>query len=77
MTNASPKLSEVPKMQVMMDFPDALRECCLGGKKVRRVSWPVEEWSYTNGAHLMIHRNGDHTWIVQDGDYLAEDWVTI
>ena len=59
-----------------MDFCDAMREA-IAGKKIRRAEWPEGEYGFTKDGTLMIHKDGDHQWIIKDGDWLSNDWLVI
>ena len=64
--------------QTSMKFPQAI-EMLIGGAKIRREEWlDKEEYGLLKESFLMIHR-GDkfHTWIVSEGDLMAQDWVII
>ncbi len=63
-----------------MDFYDALR-AILDGERVMRLEWPgPEHYCLMYNHRLHIHRPDDgklHPWIIQDGDMMGEDWVTL
>jgi len=61
----------------MMSFPDAIREI-ISGRKVTRLEWNNTDCGLLKDGYLMINRNGFfHQWLVNDGDLLALDWVTL
>ncbi len=60
-----------------MNFPDAIREI-INGKKVTRVSWGNKDYCFLKGEWLTIFTKGNfHTWLINDGDLLAEDWIVV
>lgn len=74
----SPLPSEESAVETPIAFPFAI-EMLIGGKKIRRKEWESEdEYGLLKDNFLMIHRNDKfHTWIVSEGDLLAQDWVVI
>ena len=73
-------LTPIPREQgksITMDFPDAIRE--IGrNKKVRRMSWPEEDYGLLNDGWLSIYTKGKfHTWSVSDGDFEGQDWYVV
>lgn len=60
---------------IEMSFPDAMA-AVIKGSKVRRTTWPGEEYGSLKDGFLTIFKNGSfHRWIVNDGDLMATDWV--
>ena len=50
------------------------------GKEIRRKSWPEGEYGYldiSESPYLMIFREAEHTWLVNDGDITGDDWEII
>ena len=78
MENQSPVPQTVKQNKVEMPFYDAVR-CMMEGAKVTRVEWnDVNEYGCMKDGLLMIHTKGnDHKWIVQEGDWIAKDWVIV
>lgn len=74
----SPLPKESRKLEVLVAFPEAIR-ALIGGQKIRRKDWSdAEEFCLLKDTFLMIHRNGAfHTWIVSEGDLMAQDWMII
>lgn len=70
----SKETSPLPPKQ--MDFSDAIREL-MNGKKIRRQVWPVDEHGFFQDGFLNIARNGNHRWIISEGDLRGEDWITL
>jgi hypothetical protein len=71
--------SNVPeKILQVMDFYTALKELAKG-KKIAREEWEDKtEHCFMRNEQLHIHRGGqDHTWIVQEADMVADDWILI
>lgn len=62
----------------MMGFPDAMQVVKAGGR-VRRVSWDNKEWAGLRNGNLCILKEDGllHQWLVNDGDIMGEDWVTL
>jgi len=62
---------------ITMDFPDAIRDI-ISGKKVRRISWPEEDYGLLKDSWLTIYTKNDfHTWTVSEGDTEGNDWIVI
>lgn len=73
-------LTPTPKKQDKIptfDFPEAIRQI-IAGRKVSRVEWANQDYGFLNNDLLSISRNGNfHSWIVNDGDMLANDWMVV
>ena len=70
----TPKPIESVK-ETTMDFPDAMREV-IKGNKVTRLSWGNKDYGHLKNGWLSIYTKGNHhTWLVNDGDMEANDWV--
>lgn len=76
MSMLSPTPKKVEEQQ--LSFFDALREVS-NGKKITRVEWNnPNSYGYFKDGLLMIHLiDTDHTWIINDGDLLAIDWMVL
>ncbi len=61
-----------------MSFPDAMRRV-IDGRRVRRIAWgDVPDYAYLRDGWLTLLRDETfHTWSINDGDLLANDWVVI
>jgi hypothetical protein len=64
-----------------MSFPAAIAEL-VKGKAITRLEWDNNDYcsmhDFKDGTWLSICRNGQwHQWLVNDGDVLATDWVTV
>jgi len=61
-----------------MNFGDALI-AVTKGKRITRMSWRnPSHYGFIKDSFLTIHREGkDHTWMVNDGDILGEDWMIL
>jgi len=61
-----------------MSFPEIIQKI-LDGKKVTRLEWGSnEEYGFMKNEELRIHTRGeDHTWIVNKGDMMGNDWVVL
>lgn len=73
------QLSPVPdKPQVLLNFPDAMREV-IAGKKITRIEWGNDNsYGVLKDGFLSIHLiDTFHQWIVSDGDMNATDWKII
>lgn len=71
--------SPVPKKQVItgFDFPEAMRQV-IDGKKVARLDWGNIDYCFLYNGWLSICREGKfHTWLVNDGDLMGQDWVVL
>lgn len=83
-----PATSPVIKKEVIVgeakpatfDFPVAVRQV-IEGKKITRVEWGNEKiYGFLNrdNGHVMLHKeDGNHDWIMTEGDLVGEDWRTI
>jgi len=63
---------------ITMSFPDAMKKV-IEGKKVRRLEWPDEDYSFLKDEWLSIFTKGKfHTWLVSAGDMLdVEDYIVV
>jgi len=60
-----------------IDFISAIT-AILDGKKVRRLAWEDQnEYCFIHENFIKINKKGIHSWIIGDGDFLANDWVVI
>ena len=69
----------VSTLQVMMNFGDALK-IAVAGNKIRRLAWENDKESFgaVIDTKLIIHFGGKfHSWLVTEGDIIAEDWVIV
>lgn len=83
MTNHSPvpkKKETKPEIKsVEMTFPEAIKKI-IEGRKVTRPSWNAKDYGFISHNVLAIHRSDSdstYSWIVNDGDLFAEDWVVV
>ena len=68
----APKIKDV---QVLMDFPDAMR-AVIDGHKVTKLEWDDPETVVWLDDKLKIKLDGEaRTLLVSDGDMTGEDWV--
>jgi len=67
-----------PKVQIKMDFPNAIR-LLTDGKKITRLSWsPNDSYGLLKDGLLMLWIDGQFKrWIVNDGDLTGEDWIVL
>lgn len=74
----SPIPPEVTDGQILLTFPDAMREV-ISGKKVRRLEWEnKEEYGILSEGYLRVYRdNIFYIWSVNDGDMYASDWIVV
>jgi len=74
----SPLPPIINKNEKEFSFPDAIK-ALIGGEKIRRLEWVDEqEYCLLKDNFLAIHRNDKfHSWIVSEGDLLAQDWVIV
>ena len=74
----SPVILKPENKSKMMDFPDAIREV-IAGYKITRLEWDdPTSYGLLKDGFLQINLKGKlFRWMVNDGDMLAEDWVTI
>jgi len=50
-------------------------EFMLAGKMIYRLEWGNDDYCFTNDGWVSINRNGNtNRWIINDGDYEANDW---
>jgi hypothetical protein len=79
-TNQEEMLTPIPRKpgeSITMDFPDAIKEIS-NGKRVRRLSWPGEDYGVLENGWLSVFTKGAiHTWTVSDGDMEGQDWIVI
>lgn len=60
-----------------MDFPDAIRQL-INGKRIARVEWHNADYGVLRNGWLTIFRDGTfHTWLVNDGDLMADDFIVL
>lgn len=72
-----PKKPNIMTLAAQMSLPDALKEV-VAGKSITRISWMNNDWCELRDGWLMIRREGKwHTWLINDGDLMADDWVTV
>lgn len=68
--------------QHQMTFPEAMKEV-IDGKKVTRISWGnIKHYGLLIHGVLALHKAGEdgetyYSWIVNDGDLFATDWVAV
>jgi hypothetical protein len=74
----SPLPEIIEEGDVLMDFPNAMKEV-IEGRKVTRLEWKNPEiYCLLKDTYLTIHINGEFkNWIVNDGDMLGTDWTVI
>lgn len=65
-----------PSEMIGFDFPTAIKKV-IDGNKIRRTSWPVGEYGLLKDGFLMIIKDGEHRWLVNDGDMTGTDWVVV
>ena len=68
--------SPVPAKPKLMTFLEAIDQV-LKGQKVRRESWPKDEYAFSDKGFLSIYRSKTYIWQIGDGDYLANDWILL
>ena len=71
---ASPNITKIT-----MSFYDALKEV-MGGQRITRLEWGnASIFGLLFNGHLSLHKDDGkyYSWIVNDGDMLAEDWITL
>jgi len=76
-------LTPKPNKAVTMSLPDAMEK--IGqGKRVRRISWPPEDYAILTEGWLKIFtkKEGEgkaalHKWTINDGDTEGQDWIVI
>ena len=75
----SPKPIEHSGSALTMTFSEAVRQMVENGAKITRLEWGSnDEYGYTGQNSILIHTKGkDHKWLITEGDYLANDWVTL
>jgi hypothetical protein len=61
-----------------MDFPQAI-QAVIEGHRITKQEWDDEEiYGQLRKNTLMIHlEDGWHQWIINDGDLLGDDWITL
>lgn len=65
-----------------MDLPAAMREI-IANRRVARLEWNNHDYCWLNGDWLSIFRDdsaenpGEHRWLVNKGDMLAQDWFVV
>jgi hypothetical protein len=78
-----PMTPVVEPVSVGMDFPDAIRKV-IEGKRIARTSWGNADYGVLKDGFLVIfHKKEEenlpdfHTWLVNDGDLQATDWIVL
>lgn len=64
---------------VLMNYPEAIT-AVIDGKRITRLEWNDPDiYGMLRDGMLMIRRSdtGWHTWIINDGDLLSDDWVVV
>ena len=70
-------LPKVPGKAMTMSFPDAMQEIIFGNK-VARLEWQNGDYCFLKDSWLTIFtKDAFHTWTVNDGDMMAQDWVVV
>jgi hypothetical protein len=61
-----------------LDFPAAMAEV-IAGHKITKLEWgdPSQYGVLKDGLLMIRLTDGWHKWIVNDGDLLGTDWITI
>lgn len=76
----SPVFKKKGKEEVfMMSFPKAL-DLVIKGEKITKIEWKDSNiYGLLKDGFLMLHKadNKFYTWIINDGDLLGEDWITL
>lgn len=63
--------------QITLDFSEAIKALA-EGRKITRQEWKNEDYGLLRNGYVEINRNGIfHTWMINDGDLLATDWIVI
>lgn len=67
-----------PGESLTMSFPEAIKQI-INGKKVRRLDWASDEdhGLMKDGWLTIFTKGAFHSWLVNDGDMEAEDWVVV
>ena len=79
MAKSSVPMTPVPDgLSLTMTFPEAMKKV-IEGNLIKRASWTSEmSYGLLKDGWLMIYIKGDfHTWKVNDGDMIADDWIVI
>jgi hypothetical protein len=74
--NQSPVITkkEEPKT---LSFPMAIQEV-IEGKRITRIEWNNNHYGFLNSGFLSLFRDGKvHQWLVNEGDMLATDWISL
>lgn len=65
-----------------MSFPEAIQKL-MDGEKITRKSWGDEGfYGFLKDSLVVLHKAGQeektvYTWIINDGDLFATDWVVV
>ena len=78
MASMTPRPVKVIEGNVVMTFPDAIKQLT-DGKKIARMAWkPAEDYGLLKDGVLMLWIDGAFKrWLVNDGDLTADDWIII
>jgi len=68
----------IKKEKIEMSFYEALKKL-VEGSKITRLDWNNESiYGFLFNGEVCIHNeDGDHRWIINDGDVLATDWIEL
>jgi hypothetical protein len=76
-------MTPVSDANVLLDFPDAIREV-IDGKRIARVDWKNADYGVLKDGWLKIFHKKEgqklsnfHTWLINDGDLTADDWIVL
>ena len=70
---------EIQEAEIVgMTFPQAIAKL-IEGKLIKRMSWTGQlTYGLMKDGWLQIYINGEfHTWQVNDGDLIADDWTVM
>lgn len=75
------KQSPIPVKQKekQMDFSEAIKQI-IAGKKITKLEWKNENiYGILKDGRLMLSKedNKFHPWIVNEGDLMGDDWITV
>lgn len=60
-----------------MSFSEAIKKV-IEGKKITRIAWGNEDFCLIRNEWLTVYTKKEfHTWIINEGDMFAEDWIII
>lgn len=61
-----------------MSFYEALK-CLIDGSKITRIEWENPEiYGFLKAGIVHLHKeDGDHQWIISEGDILGNDWILL